>query len=63
MKKKRCYTNPKFPNTSIDIFYDDVYGGGMIHQYRDQKGTPQVLTLAKKALLTFVEEIEKEGWR
>jgi len=63
MRNKKTYTNHKFPNKSIDIFFDDVYGGGTVHQYKDQKSSPQAINLAKKALDVFITEIEKEGWK
>ena len=59
--KKKTLTNSKFPNTSIDILFDDVYGGGKVLQYSNGKH-PTSMNFAKKALSVFMEEIKKEGW-
>lgn len=61
MKQNKVFTNPKFPNTSIDIAFDTVYGGGIVKEYKGE-AIPQVMNMAKKALSTFVEEIQKDGW-
>lgn len=61
MKNIKTYTNPKFPNTTIDIVKDVVYGGATIHQYTGLN-TPQVMNMGPKAYQAFLEEIKKDGW-
>lgn len=61
MKNKKTFTNSKFPNTSIDILFDDVYGGGRVIQFKNNHSSS--MTFAKKSLSVFVEELKKEGWQ
>ena len=60
-KNSKTYKNFNFPNKSIDVILQPV-GGGIVVQYENQKPS-QSIVLAKKAFNTFIEEIEKEGWK
>ena len=62
MKPSKIYKHSKFPNKSIDIFVEPVYGGGKVIQCENGKHT-QSIVLAKKAFNVFIDEIEKEGWK
>lgn len=63
MKKPKTYNNSKFPNKTIEIFYDNVYGGGRILQFEGSRNNSQSLILAKKALSVFEEELVNDGWK
>jgi hypothetical protein len=63
MKKPKTYNNSKFPNKTIEIFYDTVYGGGRILQFEESRKNSQSLILAKKALSVFEEELANDGWK
>lgn len=62
MSKTKIFTNAKFPETTIDIEFDNVYGGGVVKQYINHK-QPQSMAFQQKGLNVFLEEIKSEGWR
>lgn len=59
--KTKTFQNQKFPEVTIDIQFDNVYGGGSVKQYTNGRGS-QSINFGQKVLNEFIDSLRKEGW-
>ena len=62
MTNVKTFTNQKFPNTTIDVIRESVFGGGVVIQ-KVANHPPQRMAFGRATLEMFLDEITKSEWR